>query len=34
MCSCRQQRLPRSELTVARARGGREDKGRWFALPV
>jgi hypothetical protein len=30
--SCRQERLPHSELTVARARGGDEDKGRWFAL--
>jgi len=28
-----QERLPHSELAVARARGGCEDKGRWFALP-
>lgn len=27
-----QERLPHSELAVARARGGCEDKGRWFAL--
>jgi hypothetical protein len=25
-------RLPHSELPTARARGGCEDKGRWFAL--
>jgi hypothetical protein len=29
---CGQERLPHSELAVARARGGDEDKGRWFAL--
>jgi len=29
-----QGRLPHSEPAVARARGGREDKGRWFALSV
>jgi hypothetical protein len=28
-----QERLPHSELPAARARGGGEDKGRWFALP-
>jgi hypothetical protein len=27
-----QKRLPHSELAVARAYGGCEDKGRWFAL--
>jgi hypothetical protein len=27
-----QERLPHSELAVARACGGCEDKGRWFAL--
>jgi hypothetical protein len=27
-----QERLPHSELSAARARGGCEDKGRWFAL--
>jgi hypothetical protein len=31
---CWQERLPHSELSAARARGGCEDKGRWFALPV
>ena len=30
----RQERLPDSELSAARARGGGEDKGRWFALSV
>jgi hypothetical protein len=30
----RQGRLPHSELAAARTRGGDEDKGRWFALPV
>ena len=29
-----QERLPHSELSVARARGGGEDKGRWLALPA
>ncbi len=29
---CGQERLPHSELPAARARGGCEDKGRWFAL--
>jgi hypothetical protein len=29
---CWQERLPHSELIAARARGGGEDKGRWFAL--
>jgi hypothetical protein len=27
-----QERLPHSELAVARVHGGCEDKGRWFAL--
>lgn len=29
---CGQERLPHSELFAARARGGCEDKGRWFEL--
>jgi hypothetical protein len=31
---CGQERLPHSELLAARARGGGEDKGRWFALSL